>query len=136
MDDSRSVRAIQRLRDLRADADDFGNGQGTALDALREGFSRDQLHDEVIDLAGASDVVKNTNMRVVQGRRDASFPFETSARVRVLGQGRGQDLDRDVAAKARVARAIDLANPAGAEWLDDLVWSESISLLECHRALV
>ena len=33
----------------------------------------------------------------------------------------GQNLDGDVAAEPRVARAIDLAHPAGAERRDDLV---------------
>ena len=33
----------------------------------------------------------------------------------IVGERGGQDLDRDVAAEPRVARAIDLAHAAGAE---------------------
>ena len=41
--------------------------------------------------------------------------------VGVGGERRGQHLDRDLAAEPRVARAVDLAHPAGAERRDDLV---------------
>ena len=44
----------------------------------------------------------------------------------------GQDLDRDVAAEPRVARAIDLAHAAGAERRDDLVGAEPGAGRECH----
>ena len=37
----------------------------------------------------------------------------------------GQDLDRDVAVEARVARAVDLAHAAGAEGGEDLVGAEA-----------
>ena len=46
---------------------------------------------------------------------------------RVAGQARRQNLDRDRAIEARVARAIDLAHSAGTNGCDDLVWPQARS---------
>ena len=49
---------------------------------------------------------------------------------------RRQHLDGDVAAEPRVARAIDLAHPAGAEQADDLVTAPARAGRELGRAAV
>ena len=46
----------------------------------------------------------------------ARLLLETPQAVRVGGKRCRQNLDGDVAVQARVARAIDLAHAAGAEW--------------------
>ena len=51
--------------------------------------------------------------------------LEARERVRVVGDGRGQDLDGDVAVELRVARAIDLSHAACSERRQDLVRAES-----------
>ncbi len=58
---------------------------------------------------------------MVQRRQHAGFALETSQPVAVRCEPRGQNLDGDIAAKLRVARAIDLAHPAGAEQGRDLM---------------
>ena len=47
----------------------------------------------------------------------------------------GQHLDRDVAAEAGVARAVDLAHPAGAEKAEDLVRPETRTHRDGHDRL-
>ena len=51
--------------------------------------------------------------------------LEAAPHLGIGGDVRGHDLERDVAAEPRVARAIDLAHPAGAERRDDFVLRET-----------
>ena len=44
-----------------------------------------------------------------------------------------EDLDGDVAFERSIARAVDLAHPAGADAGEDLVWSESCPGRQCHQ---
>ena len=55
---------------------------------------------------------------------DLRFALEAREPIGVGRERVGQDLDRDVAIQLRVARAIDLAHPAGAERRQDLVGAE------------
>ena len=65
-------------------------------------------------------------MRQQAGGRASSS--KRRSRVGIGGKAGGQRLDRDVAAEARIARAIHLAHPAGADEPEDLVGSGSSPL--------
>jgi hypothetical protein len=58
---------------------------------------------------------------MIQRGDGAGFALEALAALRVGGKIRGKDFDGDVAAEARIARAIDFAHTAGAEGRDDFV---------------
>ena len=62
---------------------------------------------------------------MVQDPARAGLLLETAQAVGVGGEGRRQDLDRDVAAEPRVAGAVDLAHPPRADRREDLVGAES-----------
>ena len=47
-----------------------------------------------------------------------------------------QDLDRDGAIQARVARLVDLAHSAGADWREDLVRAEASSGGQRHELVI
>ena len=49
------------------------------------------------------------------------FAFEARQPIAITGEGRGQDLDRDVAPEFRIARAIDLAHPSRPNRGEDVV---------------
>ena len=56
------------------------------------------------------------------------FPLDrASARSVSDDEGRGEDLDRDIATQFRVARAIDLAHATGTDRRDDFVDAECVS---------
>ena len=61
--------------------------------------------------------------------------FEALSPFWIEPNGRRQNLDRDVAAEPRVARAIDLSHPAGAQSADDLVSAERGSDRKRHALL-
>ena len=61
-------------------------------------------------------------------RRDrARFALELRAAVGAVAGGRRQNLDRDIAPEPYVARAMDLAHPAGAEEAAQLERAEPVS---------
>jgi hypothetical protein len=67
-------------------------------------------------------------------RRDGlGFTIETLPCVRIGGQGRREDLDRNGAIQARVARFVDLPHPAGAGAGEDLVGAELGTNRERHQ---
>jgi hypothetical protein len=53
------------------------------------------------------------------------FSAEARETIRIVGNGREQDFDRDVAIQLRIACAIDLAHTTGTEGGDDFVWTEA-----------
>ena len=62
---------------------------------------------------------------MIERRCGARLPFETALAVAIEAECGWQDLDGDLAAKARIARAIDLAHAAGPDEADDFVWTQA-----------
>ena len=59
--------------------------------------------------------------------------LETLARVGVVGEVRGQDLDRHSAVEPRVARFVDLAHPARADLRRQLIRADALPLESLHH---
>ena len=57
---------------------------------------------------------------MIQGGEDPGFTIEARQPFRVARERLGQDFQSDVAIETHVARPINLAHAAGADWLDDL----------------
>ena len=96
-----------------------------------KGRAVEQLRDDVRGRAVGTDLVNRQDVRMVQRSRGASFLFEATEPIRI-GAGR-QDLDRDVAAEPGVARAVDLAHPAGADERHDFVRANPGTWDERHQ---
>jgi hypothetical protein len=60
------------------------------------------------------------------------FALESQERRRAVGETRRQYFDRDVPIELGIARAIDLAHPAGADGAEDLVRTEPGSDRQRH----
>ena len=76
-------------------------------------------------VAGGIDRAVNlSNVRMVQCGERPRFPFEAGKPVGVGGKRAGKHLERDVAAKLRIARAVDLPHAARAQCSDDFVRAE------------
>jgi hypothetical protein len=61
------------------------------------------------------------------------LPLEALARVGVVGEVRGQDLDRHGAIESRVARFADLAHPARADLRCQLIRADALTLESLHH---
>ena len=62
---------------------------------------------------------------MIELRNGAGFAVKALAELRIGGQGFGQDLDRDRAIEACVARFVDLSHPARTERRDYFVRTEA-----------
>src|SRR5262249_25670258 len=72
----------------------------------------------------ATEVVEHADVGMIESRNHAGLAFETRSSLRVLGQLRSQDLDRDVAPQSHVLRAIHFPHASRAERGDDLEWAK------------
>ena len=79
----------------------------------------DEFRDEIRPAVDIPDVVHREQVRMIERGEHAGFALEAGQPIGVRGEQRRQDLDRDVASELRVARAVDLAHPAGAHQLHD-----------------
>ena len=99
-------------------------------------LSLEQLLDDVRGAVHLADVVDGGDVRVVQDAGGLRLLLEPSEAIAVLGEGGGKHLHRDVAAEARVLRAVDLSHPAGADLAEDLVRAEPGAGGERHGASI
>jgi hypothetical protein len=104
------------------------------MDLLGKRFALQQFHHGVDD-AGVVAVVEDRQDVRVRERSDCfRFALESQERRRAVDQARRQHFDRDVAIELGIARAIDLAHPAGADRRDDVVGAEAGSDRQRHDA--
>jgi hypothetical protein len=85
----------------------------------------DQLHHEVIGITRAADVVQHADVRMVERRDGPRLALEPRADFRAGREMLRQHLDGNVAPEPRIAGAIHLAHPAGAERRHDFVGAEA-----------
>ncbi len=114
VDDASVVRGREGVCDLRRQADGFGERDRAFLDALGEGRTLHQLHDQVV----RSDVVQLTDVGMVQRGDGPRLAFET------LAETLSGDLEGHIAAKAGIAGAIDFTHAARADGRHDFVRAE------------
>ena len=115
VDDAVAVRAIERVGDLGRVADDLVGRQRPARQPRGQRLALEVLHDQEGDAVLLADVVEHADVRVVQRPDDAGFAVEALAELRVGGELRRQDLDRDLAIEAGVDGAVDLPHASGGD---------------------
>jgi hypothetical protein len=114
MDDSLGMRGLQRARDLDGILQQLGNRQSALFEPLRQRLAFQKLHDEIIDLALATDVMQRADVRMVERRDGFGLALQALAQAGRARHARGQNLQGDGAAQALVARAIHFAHAARA----------------------
>ena len=103
MDESLTVRVLERVSHLRSDVGGVTHGQPTALvDHAPERCSLDELHDDVGGAGVVAGVVCRHDPGVRELRGGDGFVTEADAQGFVDGELRQQKLDRDAARQQRV----------------------------------
>jgi len=125
MDDALLVRRFEARRNLPRDRDGFVERQRT----LQVG-AFDQFHDERALL----DAINRRDIGMIQRGQHLGFALESRHVLRIVGQGRGQDLDRDVAVQLGVVGAINLAHAAGAKRRHNFVRAEFVARRKGHAS--
>ena len=133
MDDGGLVRCGKAVSDLDAGSEGLVDGQLPARETLGERLALQELHDQEVGAVLMADVEERADVRVRERRDGLGFPIETQPCVRIAGQGRREDLDRDGAVQARVVRLVDLPHPPGADAGEDFVGAEPRTRRERHQ---
>ena len=102
------------------------------LQNLSQGLPLDELHAEIGLGLRLPEVVDGDDGRMVERRRCACLELEAAQPVGVVGQLRGQQLQRDVTIELCVAREIDFSHPARTEEGANDVPSETRAVCESH----
>ena len=125
VDDPLLVRGREAVDDLERVVDRLARRELAAREDRPERLALEQLLDDVGRALVRADVVDRGDVGMVQDARRLGLLLEPAQPVGVGGEGGGQDLDRHVAAQARVLRAIHLSHPARADLREDLVGAEA-----------
>lgn len=125
MDDPALVRRLERLADLSRDRLRLVERHRPSRDAIGECLALHELHDEGGRAIRLFEMVNSRDVRVIQGGEDLGFACEPRDAITIEREVGWQKLDRNVAAKLRVARSIHLAHPASTDGGEDFVRPES-----------
>jgi hypothetical protein len=126
------VRGVETRRNAACHLEGLARGNGSASDPFRQRLALDVLHDEEIDATVGPDVVQSTDVLILNRGDGARFALEALARLGRVGQVRRQHLDGDRAIEARIAGAVNLADPADPDERGDFIRPETGSGGERH----
>ncbi len=125
VDDPLLVRGGEAVDDLEGVVDRLARRELAAGEDGAEGLAFEELLDDVGRAVVLADVVDGGDVGVVEDAGGFGLLLEAAQAIGVGGEGGGEDLDRDVAAEARVLGAVDLPHAAGADGGEDLVGAEA-----------
>ena len=121
MDDALFVSRSQALGYLHPVLEGLAQRKRAMAQPLAQAFAFEQFRDEVRHALVCADVEHDQDVGVVQGAGGPGFLLEAPQAIGIGREAVGQDLDRDLAAEARIARAVDLAHPSGAKRRQDFI---------------
>ena len=124
----------EALRDLDRDLEGAPLRQPAAGEALLQRLALDQLEHDVGHVALAADVVDADDRGVVDGARGAGLLLEQAQPLGLACGLEVEQLDRDLAAQARVEGAVHLGHAADAERRQQLVRTQPLAGLRQGRA--
>ena len=119
VDDARTVRRIERIRDLLAERGDLLDGERLPLDRMLDRLSPQSLHHQEGLAFVHADVVDRADVRMIQRRRRARLTLEAIERMGAPAGFFRQELDRHPAAELGVLRLVDHTHPTAAELRHD-----------------
>src|SRR4029078_9371951 len=93
-------------------------------ETLREILALNKLHHQRADASAFFKAMNVRDVRMVQRCEDLRLPLEAGEAIRIVGEGIGEDFQRDVAIQLCVAGAIHLAHAARTEGGEDFVRAE------------
>ena len=125
MDDALLVCRFQGAGNLTRDRQDVGERNRPVGDAIRKRRAFNQFKDERVRGARVFEAVDVADVRMIERREDLRFAPESREPIGIGAERLGQDLQRDVASKLGVPRAIDFAHAAGPKGGEDFVRAEA-----------
>ena len=114
--------------DLRDDIESFGQVEFHAA----QGLAVHQFTDDIGDAVFIANVIDRDDVGMIERRDSVRLNPETLAASGIAGYFGKQNLQCDFAAKPGIARAVDLAHPAGAKQDQDFVRAQASTAGERH----
>ena len=124
MDHSVLIRFLEALADVDSVLQHLLRRQRSFHQAIAQGLAVEEFHDQEIRPILVADVMQGTDIGVVQRRNSPRFALEALLGLEIRRKMRRQDLDRDGAIQARVARTIHLTHAACAKRRLNFIGSE------------
>jgi hypothetical protein len=115
VDDALGMGGGEGVRDRDRDAQRFAQAHPALRDQAVEGLPGHELHHDEVDAVRRLDLVDRDDVGMVERGGGLCLLDEAGTAGRVGHPLRGQDLDRHLAAEARIASAVHLAHSPGAE---------------------
>ena len=110
-----AMRLIEGVGDLRGDRDRQLERERAALETAGECFAFEVLEDEKIGATVATEIVKGTDVRMIQRRDGARLAFEAFAQLGGCCHIQRKDLDGNCSIESRVAGFVNFAHAPGAD---------------------
>ena len=107
-----AMRFDQRVGHLGCDFQDFVGRERLAGKAGVEGLALQILHDEEVDVALRTDVIKDTNIGMLQTGNGFGFALKAGAEFRIRVEVRGKNFDGDGAFQAGIPSTIHFTHAA------------------------
>ena len=124
MNDAFLMRGFEAFSDLDEQGDGFIEWNRTLCDALCQRLAFHQFHDDKLLAVVLFEPMECGDVRVIDLGEEFGFSLEPRESFLVLHEFLRKDFDGDVASELGVSRPIDLAHPAFADGLKDLVMRE------------
>src|ERR1700677_2924415 len=121
MNDSSSVRGIERGGDLDAKREQSVQFHGTPRDALLQGCAIQKLHSNERFPVLFTNVIDRADVWVIQRGRSLRFSLEAGQGLWVSGHSLSQKLKRNEAMETRILSFVNDSHPAAAELLNDAI---------------
>ena len=133
MNDAGVVRRFERLADLPRYRKRFFNRKRSLGDPVGQRGSLDDLQHQRFRVARVLEAVDGADVRVAERGQHLRFPLETGEPLGIVRERFWQDLQRDVAAKLRIPRAIHLAHATLTNRGQDFVRTYTCARSQCHQ---
>ena len=127
------VSGRQRVRQRDGNLQQPLQRESVFRDDLLQRFALDELHRQEGDAVRLFDRVDRDDAGMIEGGDALRLAREAGTAMGIGGATFEQHFERDVAMQLRIARAIHLAHPAGADQRHDFVRSEMNAWREGHR---
>ena len=115
MDDAGRVSHLECIGSLYPKVQELVERNGFPLDAILQRRALQAFHNDEKPVLVFADIVDGADVGVIQRRRRARFPLKSFARLRILSQLLGKELQRHAPAEALVFRLVYNAHSAPAQ---------------------
>ena len=127
---------VERVGNLDGIAQHLIQRQRAFLQMLRQGFTFDVLHHEIVGSVLMANIVENADVRMIQTGNGSRFALEALAKLLPARVVVWKDFDGDDAVETRIAGAIHLTHSSRSNAGENFVGTQTLASRGRHSSLV